>query len=128
MSLGFMRGQDAGETILAGISAAIAAIPEEPPILLAVILGLGAYRLLKRGVLVRRLNAEESLGAIDLIITDKTGTLTRNRLDVASIRTPGRPGRGRRRPRWRSCAMRSAPRRTPGRSVAARRPARSPAR
>ena len=84
-SLGFARGQDAGANILAGISAAIAAIPEEPPVLLAVILGLGAYRLLRRGVLVRRLNAEETLGAIDLIVTDKTGTLTRNRLDVASI-------------------------------------------
>ena len=84
-SLGFARGQDAGANILAGISAAIAAIPEEPPILLAVILGLGAYRLLRRGVLVRRLNAEETLGAIDLIVTDKTGTLTRNRLDVASV-------------------------------------------
>ncbi len=67
------------------MSAAIAAIPEEPPILLAVILGLGAYRLLRRGVLVRRLNAEETLGAIDLIVTDKTGTLTRNRLDVVSV-------------------------------------------
>ena len=91
VSLGFIRGQDAGANILAGISAAIAAIPEEPPILLAVVLGLGAYRLLKRGVLVRRLNAEESLGAVDLIITDKTGTLTRNRLDVASVRTPTGP-------------------------------------
>ncbi len=84
--LGFVRGQSLGENVLAGISAAIAAIPEEPPVLLAVILGLGAYRLLKRGVLVRRLNAEEVLGAIDLIVTDKTGTLTVNRLDVASIR------------------------------------------
>jgi len=84
-SLGFVRGQDAGANLLAGISAAIAAIPEEPPILLAVILGLGAYRLLKRGVLVRRLNAEEVLGAIDLIVTDKTGTLTHNRLEVASV-------------------------------------------
>ena len=83
--LGFARGQDAGANILAGVSAAIAAIPEEPPILLAVILGLGAYRLLRRGVLVRRLNAEETLGAIDLIVTDKTGTLTRNRLEVASV-------------------------------------------
>ena len=45
--LGFVRGQTAGENLLAGISAAIAAIPEEPPILLAVILGLGAYRLLQ---------------------------------------------------------------------------------
>ena len=83
--LGFARGQEVGANLLAGISAAIAAIPEEPPILLAVILGLGAYRLLKRGVLVRRLNAEETLGAIDLIVTDKTGTLTHNRLDVASV-------------------------------------------
>ncbi len=83
--LGFVRGQEAGANLLAGISAAIAAIPEEPPVLLAVILGLGAYRLLRRGVLVRRLNAEETLGSVDLIITDKTGTLTRNRLDVASV-------------------------------------------
>jgi Ca2+-transporting ATPase len=83
--LGFVRGNPLGENVLAGISAAIAAIPEEPPILLAVILGLGAYRLLKRGVLVRRLNAEEILGAVDLVITDKTGTLTENRLAVAEV-------------------------------------------
>ena len=83
--LGFLRGHEIGANLLAGISAAIASIPEEPPILLAVILGLGAYRLLKRGVLVRRLNAEETLGAIDLIVTDKTGTLTHNRLEVASV-------------------------------------------
>ena len=85
--LGFLRGNSLGENILAGISAAIAAIPEEPPVLLAVILGLGAYRLLKRGVLVRRLNAEETLGAVDLIVTDKTGTLTQNRLAISSVRT-----------------------------------------
>lgn len=83
--LGFLRGNPLGENLLAGISAAIAAIPEEPPVLLAVVLGLGAYRLLKRGVLVRRLNAEEILGAVDLVVTDKTGTLTENRLAVASV-------------------------------------------
>jgi P-type Ca2+ transporter type 2C len=86
--LGFVRGRPIGENLLAGISAAIAAIPEEPPILLAVILGLGAYRLLRRGVLVRRLNAEEVLGAVDLVVTDKTGTLTKNRLEVASVCGP----------------------------------------
>ena len=89
--LGFLRGHPLGENVLAGISSAIAAIPEEPPVLLAVILGLGAYRLLKRGVLVRRLNAEETLGAVDLIVTDKTGTITQNRLEVSSIRTPDGP-------------------------------------
>jgi Ca2+-transporting ATPase len=86
--LGFLRGRPAGDNVLAGISAAIAAIPEEPPILLAVILGLGAYRLLRRGVQVRHLNAEETLGAVDLILTDKTGTLTENRLAARGVRTP----------------------------------------
>lgn len=88
---GFVRGQPAGANLLAGISAAIAAIPEEPPVLVAVVLGLGAFRLLRRGVLVRRLSAQETLGAVDLIITDKTGTLTHNRLEVSRVLTPNGP-------------------------------------
>jgi P-type Ca2+ transporter type 2C len=86
--LALLRDEPLGVAVLAGVAAAIAAIPEEPPILLAVILGLGAYRLLRRGVLVRRLNAQETLSAVDLILTDKTGTLTRNRLGLDAILTP----------------------------------------
>jgi hypothetical protein len=88
VGLGFLRGHEAGKNVLAGVSAAIAAIPEEPPALVAVVLGLGAYRLLKMKVLVRRLSAQETLGSVDLIVTDKTGTLTENRLALAAIRTP----------------------------------------
>jgi Ca2+-transporting ATPase len=117
--MGFVRGHPLGENILAGISAAIAAIPEEPPILLAVILGLGAYRLLKRGVLVRRLNAEETLGAVDLIVTDKTGTLTQNRLGVSSVRTLDGPVDGELRRRLLEQALRAEEDAWPGEDVAA---------
>ena len=86
--LALLRGEPIGVALLAGVAAAIAAIPEEPPILLAVILGLGAYRLLRRGVLVRRLNAQETLSAVDLILTDKTGTLTFNELSLEAAFTP----------------------------------------
>ena len=86
--LALVRGEPLGVAVLAGVAAAIAAIPEEPPVMLAVILGLGAFRLLRRGVLVRRLNAQETLSAVDLILTDKTGTLTHNRLRLEAALTP----------------------------------------
>ena len=124
---GFLRGNPAGANLLAGISAAIAAIPEEPPILLAVVLGFGAHRLLRRGVLVRRLSAEETLGAVSLILTDKTGTLTQNRLVLADVLTAGdgtaaADGPGGSPSSRRRCARRRTP---GGRPAAGRSPGRS---
>jgi Ca2+-transporting ATPase len=72
---GFLRGNPPGENLLA--ASGCHAIPEEPPALVAVILGLGAYRLLRKKVLVRRLSAQETLGSVDQIQTDKTGLLRR---------------------------------------------------
>ena len=69
---------------LSAISLAMAAIPEEFPLVLTLFLSLGAMRLSQRGVLVRRLAAVESLGATTVICTDKTGTLTQARFELAT--------------------------------------------
>ena len=71
------------ESILAGITIAMATIPEEIPVILTVFLALGASGLAKEKTLVKNLNATETLGAINVLCTDKTGTLTQNKMDVA---------------------------------------------
>lgn len=71
--------------ILAGISLALALIPEEFPIVLTIFLALGAYRIAMKNVLTRQIPSIEALGAITILCTDKTGTLTENRMKVAAI-------------------------------------------
>jgi Ca2+-transporting ATPase len=73
---------------LAGVTVAIALIPEEFPMVLAIFLALGAWRLAGQRVLVRRSAVTESLGAVSALCVDKTGTLTSNRMEVARIWTP----------------------------------------
>ena len=80
-----LRGKPLKEMILTGLSLAFATIPEELPIIITMVLSLGAYRLSKNHAIVRRLNAAESLGSVTVIATDKTGTLTENRMQVAQI-------------------------------------------
>jgi Ca2+-transporting ATPase len=75
---------------LAGITAAIALIPEEFPMVLTVFFALGAWRLSRHNVLVRRNAAIETLGAISVLCVDKTGTLTENRMRVARLWRPDR--------------------------------------
>jgi P-type Ca2+ transporter type 2C len=72
---------------LAGLTAAIALLPEEFPLVLAVFLAMGSLRLAKRNVLVRRAAVVETLGAITLLCVDKTGTLTQNQMTVGEIWT-----------------------------------------
>jgi len=75
------------DALLAGITLAIANIPEEFPVVLTIFLALGAWRLAKNHVLTRRAPAIETLGAISVLCADKTGTLTENRMAVSALRS-----------------------------------------
>ena len=71
--------------LLAGIALAMAMLPEEYPVVLTVFPALGARRLSREGVLTRRINAIETLGATTVLCSDKTGTLTQNRMTVTHL-------------------------------------------
>ena len=72
---------------LAGITLAMATLPEEFPVVLTIFLALGAWRISQRHVLTRRVPAVEMLGAATVLCTDKTGTLTQNRMTVTHLMT-----------------------------------------
>jgi Ca2+-transporting ATPase len=76
IGLGLSRGLGWGQSLLGGISIAMSAAPEEFPLVFTLFLSVGAWRLTRRGVLVRRLASVETLGSTTVICTDKTGTLT----------------------------------------------------
>ncbi len=80
LSLG--RGEPWTRALLGAVSLAMAAIPEEFPIVLTLFLSVGAWRLASRGMLVRRLASVETLGSTTVICTDKTGTLTRGEFQM----------------------------------------------
>jgi len=83
--LGIVRGKDVLLMIETGVALAVAAIPEGLPIVATLALARGMMRLARRNVLIRRLAAVETLGATNVICTDKTGTLTENRMTVTRL-------------------------------------------
>ncbi|VVB50722.1 Copper-exporting P-type ATPase B [uncultured archaeon] len=83
--IGIIRGQDLKTMILTGLSLSFATIPEELPIIITMVLGLGAYTLSKNNFLVKRIKAAETLGNATVIVTDKTGTITENKMKIAGF-------------------------------------------
>lgn len=83
--IGVLRGQDLKTMILTGLSLSFATIPEELPIVITMVLGLGAYTLSKNNFLVKRIKAAETLGNATVIVSDKTGTITENQMKIVSF-------------------------------------------
>lgn len=80
-----LRSGDGLAGVLAGITVAMGILPEEFPVVLAVFLAMGAWRISRAGVLTRRMPAIESIGAATVLAVDKTGTLTENKMQVAIL-------------------------------------------
>lgn len=78
------------QSILNGLAAAMAILPEEFPVVLTVFMALGAWRLSKNNVLTRKPSAIETLGSATVLCTDKTGTITQNKMDIAAVFTQGK--------------------------------------
>ncbi len=76
------------EATLAGIALGMSMLPEEFPVVLTVFMAMGAMRMSRQRVLTRRASAIETLGSATVLCTDKTGTLTQNRMQIAELRVP----------------------------------------
>ncbi|WP_432826082.1 cation-translocating P-type ATPase [Dactylosporangium sp. CA-092794] len=83
--VGVLAGQQVRDMLLSGLTVAFATVPEELPILVVVLLAVGGRQLARRGALLRRLRAGETIGAVNVVVTDKTGTLTENQLRLVEV-------------------------------------------
>jgi magnesium-transporting ATPase (P-type) len=89
MALGLARGLPFPQMLMVAISQVVSLVPEGLPVAMTIALAVGLQRMAGRGAIIRRLSAVETLGAITVICTDKTGTLTRNEMTVSTLWLPG---------------------------------------
>jgi Ca2+-transporting ATPase len=86
--IGFLYGMDVIEMLMVSVSLAVAAVPEGVAIVATVILAIGVQKMVRRSVIVKKLRAVETLGSTTVICSDKTGTMTQNKMTVVEIWSP----------------------------------------